>query len=113
MRGNRRAVVWGATTSACLLTIAALVGRPSDLVVWIRDVTPSLSNATDHVFNQSLPGWVDRLHSGDAFAQGQLHTWVGLAPAIAVGGAIGLWWWRRRQPIDPLELGLVLLLALI
>ena len=72
-----RAVGWAAATIVALNAAAAAVGRPGDLLVWLRDVAPRASEGTHHMYNQALPAWLARLFSGfpDVVTQGPIGGW--------------------------------------
>jgi alpha-1,2-mannosyltransferase len=114
VRGYRRVALWSGATMAVLLGAAAVVGRPTDVVVWVRDVVPVLSRATPHVWNQSLVAWLARIFSRtNPLTQPQLHGWYQLSPVIAVVAIVGLWRYRSGCPVDSIELGLLTLVALL
>jgi alpha-1,2-mannosyltransferase len=115
-RGYRRILVPAASTIGGLCLAAALLGQPSALLAWALDVLPGASGGTRYFANQSVPGWVARLVSGETnFA---VHASLGSARAISVVvlglGCVVLWWTCQHHALRALELGLlipVLLLA--
>ncbi len=117
VRGERRPAIWAAATAVSLSFVAALVGRPLELWTWVRDVAPQIGRGSLHVWNQSVVAWVARLTSSahtDLAAQHQLaQVWSLSAYAVAALVVVGLWRLRRRTPIAPLELGLLVLVALL
>jgi hypothetical protein len=115
-RGRTGMLVGGAAAAGGLLAVSALVGRAGDLATWVRDVVPSLSSGNRTVENQSLPAFLHRLLAGGDDIVRTTTSLGGLRYVGIVGGAVGvlaLWWWRRDRPYDPLELGAVVLIALL
>jgi alpha-1,2-mannosyltransferase len=115
LRGNWRAARSALVTVVAMSGLASIIGRPTDLVVWIRDVVPSASSGPIHVYNQSLVASIERLVTnpsafGTFAALGVVHF---LAYAIAGAGTLGLWYARRRSPFVPLELGALILVVLL
>ncbi len=117
VRGRRRPAVWAAATVASLTVLAAAVGRPLEVWAWIRTVAPGIGHGSFHVWNQALVGWLARMTSfgrADLTAQSTLAPiWSTLAYLIAAVVLVALWSRRRRQPLVPLELGAVVLVALL
>jgi hypothetical protein len=115
-RGHRRPAWWAAGTAVVLSAAAALVGRPSELWTWFRDVAPDIGRGSLHVFNQAVVGWLARLSaSGNAnfLVQSVLdRRWQVVAYLLAAVLLIALWRKRRNQELIPLELGIVVLVAL-
>jgi hypothetical protein len=111
-------VVAGAAIAVVVLVVASAIvgGRPHDFVTWFNDVAPTLARGNRSVENQSVPALLARLFTG-ANDIVETTTSLGalrfLAYAGGLVGAIGLWWWRRRRPYVPLELGAVILVALL
>ena len=111
-------VAVGAVGSVVLLVVASAIvgGRPHDFVTWFSDVAPTLARGNRSVENQSVPALLARLFTG-ADDLVETSTSLGalryLGYAIGVFGAVGLWWWRRARSYDALELGVVILLALL
>jgi alpha-1,2-mannosyltransferase len=115
LRGQWRAARSAFLTALALLGVAAAVGRPGDLVVWVRNVAPSVASGPIHVYNQSLVAWLGRL-----VAEPRLfgtHTDLGsvylLAYVVTALGTLGLWYARRWSALAPLELGVLVLLLLL
>jgi Glycosyltransferase family 87 len=110
-----RAVGWATATVALLNVAAGAVGRPGDLVVWIRDIAPSASEGTRHMYNQALPAWLARLFSGfpDVVTHGSIGAWHLLGITFALGATFGLWRARRHHAVEPLALGVLVLVGLI
>jgi hypothetical protein len=102
-------------TVVAMCGVAAAVGRPGDVFVWIRDVAPSVASGPIHVYNQSLVAWLERLVASPRLFGA--HTDLGsvylLAYVIAGLGTVGLWYARRRSSLVPLELGVLILLVLL
>ena len=115
LRGRREVVKSAVATIVAFTVAAAVVGRPQDLIVWIRDVVPGISGAALHVVNQSLPATLDRMFGGhpDLGATLPIGAWHDLAIPIVVGGVFALWRLRRNAPLDPLELGALIVLVLL
>jgi hypothetical protein len=115
LRGRRRAVWSACATAAVWLGASALAGRPDDLVTWARDVAPRVSKATVSAFNQSIVGAAGRLTTHLDFESGRAPGhWYLLGYAVAVIGVLALWWTRRgRATVDPLDLGILVLVALL
>lgn len=116
-RGRRLPALWAAGTVGVLSAVAAVVGRPVELVHWLRHVAPAIGHGSIHVWNQSLVGWLARVTSSghvDATVQSTLAPiWSLVAYALAAGALFALWARRRRVPLQPLELGAVCLVALL
>jgi alpha-1,2-mannosyltransferase len=115
-RGRAGMLGGAAVAAAGLLVTSALVGRAGDLVTWVRDVAPSLSSGNRTVENQSLPAFLHRLVAGGDDIVRTTTSLGGLRFVGIVGGVVGvlaLWWWRRDRSYDPLELGAVVLIALL
>ena len=117
VRGERRPAIWAAATVFVLSVAAALVGRPFELWHWVREVAPQIGRGSLHVWNQSVVAWFARLTSSahtDLAAQRTLaQLWSLLAYAFAAAAIVGLWRLRRHRPIAPLELGVLVLVALL
>jgi len=115
LRGKTRAVKSAVLTALALTVSAAAVGRPGDLFVWLRDVSPRVSNGTVNAFNQSLVGALARLtESVPRFAShAGLGGWSLLAYAVWGVALFGLWRLRRGRAVDPLELGILILVLLV
>ncbi len=113
----KRAVLGAVVTVAVLLVAAALVGgRPHDVITWVTDVAPTLARGNRSVENQSLPALLGRLFLGGNDIVSTTTPLGGLrfvGYAVAVLGGLGLWWWRRNRTFVPLELGVMILLALL
>jgi hypothetical protein len=115
LRGCRRVIVPAVLTGAGCIAAAAAVGQPTDVLTWLRDVAPKLSKGTIGVYNQSIVGWVGRMvtSSSDLVTNTPPGRWYVLAYAFALGAIIVLWRVRRAQPVTPLELGIVILVAVL
>ena len=91
-RGRRLPALWAAGTVVVLSAVAAVVGRPVELVHWLQHVAPAIGKGSIHVWNQSLVGWLARVTSGghlDATVQSTLAPiWSFAAYALAAGGAL-------------------------
>jgi hypothetical protein len=114
-RVGRRVVVPAVATAASLCAFAALVGSPSALLVWIRDVAPSLSGGTRYIRNQSVPAFLARLTgSPDIAKQAALGGFRFVGPLLALGLAYLVFRsCRRRDAVLPIELGALVLVLLV
>jgi hypothetical protein len=118
INGNARWRVIGGAAGAIVVLIAAaaVVGGPTQIVDWMTDVAPEVSKGAVNIDNQSLPAYVARLVTPNtdlldsAVALGGYRL---ISPVILIGGTLLLWWLRRSHPFDVLELGIVILLALL
>ncbi len=115
LRRQWRAVGWAAGTAAALSAVAAAVGRPGDLLVWIRHVAPSVAQGTRHVYDQALPAWLARMTSRfpSIVTHGSIGGWRFLGVALGLAVTFGLWRARRAREIDPLDLGVLVLAGLL
>lgn len=115
LRGRRKPVWWAAGTAAVTVASAALVGRPGDLVVWLRDVTPEVSKGTMRAYNQSIVGSLSRLSTGaiDLSTARSPGFWYLLAYVLWGAALFGLWRHRRGKPLDLMEFGILILIAVI
>ncbi len=115
LRRKWRAVWVALATMVGLLVLAAAIGRPADLFDWIRIATQEVANGARNVDNQSVPAALARLFGGfdDILVQAPLGAWRVVSLVIAGIGLAALWWFRRRRPVDPLELGVLVLVALL
>ena len=115
LRGQWRAVRWGAATILVSSTAAAAVGAPSDIVTWVERVMPDVTAGSLYTGNQSLVGWVGRLlaHTDDLASTTVLGPVHYLGIVLAVAGVVALWSTRRSAAFDPLELGVVVLVVLV
>ena len=115
LRGRWRPVAVAAATGIGLLGVAAAIGRPDDVWVWLRDVTGDVAQGSIQVDNQSLPAWIarlltDRVDLVSEFPLGswRLTGWVIVAVAVPL-----LWWFCRGRPLDVLEIGIVVAIAVL
>jgi hypothetical protein len=116
LRGRRQVVVPAVATVAALLAAAAVVGRPRDLLTWFTDVLPDIGQGGFFTNNQSVPASLAR-------AFGENHDWLSfeltlgwwrwISWIVLVGGVGLVLLVRRGRPYLPLELGAVLLVALL
>ena len=115
LRGRRRVVVPAVVTGAVCLAASAVVGRAGDLVTWVRDVSPQVSKGTISAYNQSIVGALSRLTTSHADLSLRIGpgAWYLLAYVVWVAAVAGLWRARRGQALDPLELGVLLLVVLL
>lgn len=115
LRGQWRAVRWGAATVVVSSAAAAAVGAPSDIVTWAERVMPDVSAGSLYTGNQSLVGWVGRVlaHTDDLASTTVLGPVHYLGIVLAASGVVALWSMRRTAPFDPLELGVVALVVLV
>jgi Glycosyltransferase family 87/Domain of unknown function (DUF5666) len=115
LRRRRQAVLGAALTVIALLIVGVIVGTRGDLVRWVHHVLPSVSRGTTYLENQSIPAFFARSFGTQSVFDysigiGALYRYGGLFLEGALVG--GLAWVRRRQPVEPLELGFVLLVGL-
>lgn len=114
VRGWRRAAVAAVGAGVALCALAAALGRPGDLIVWVRDIVPGVSGGIVGSHNQSLPGYLARVAGGaDLLSATPVGAWRLLAPPLLLGSVVLLARWRRRRPVDPLELGILVLVGLV
>jgi len=116
LRGFRKVIIPALVTAACLLAVAMVVGRPADLATWLTDVAPRLSRGGLHVNNQSLAAWFARLTGHDLgwlSLETGLGAWRVVAPLVVLLGLGALYVMRRHQRFVLLELGGVILVALL
>jgi Glycosyltransferase family 87 len=112
----RRVALGAVVTVGTLLVASMVVGRPGDVGTWAMDVAPVLARGTRSVENESIPAVIGRLFttSNNIIEPSvELGTIRFLGYAIGIVVALGLWWWRRGAPFDPIELGLMILIALL
>lgn len=114
-RGHRKVVAPFVGTALGITAVAALAGRPTEVITWLRDVAPEVSKGVIATINQSLPAFLQRLSApAGAFADGtQIGALRLMAVPLMLATAGALWWSRRGRPVDPLELGVLLLSALV
>ena len=98
-----------------LSALSAVIGRPADLFVWVKDVFPQMSAGTLYTGNQSAVAWLARTLTGsddlwNRSALGPIH-YLGLVIAAAALFASGAC--ARHAPLDPLELGALILVVLV
>jgi alpha-1,2-mannosyltransferase len=115
LRGCRRVLLPAVLTGAACIAAAAAVGQPTDVLTWFRDVAPQLSKGTIGIYNQSIVGWGGRMltSSSDLVTNTPPGRWYVLAYAFALGAIAVLWRARRAQPVTSLELGIVILVAVL
>jgi len=114
LRHKWRAVWFGIGTVAVLLVVAAAVGRFGDLFDWLDHVMAGVGDGARNTDNQAIPAALARLWGGDDLkTQLPLGSWRILSYVIVAAGVAGLWWIRRHKPIEPLELGVLVLVALL
>ncbi len=114
LRGRRKVIVPAVVTALGWFAAAAAVGRPGDLLVWVRDVSPQVSHGSLSAYNQSIVGALARLTTPHTDLSLRIDPggWYVLAYLLWGVVLVGLWRSRRGRTIDPLELG-VLVLALL
>jgi alpha-1,2-mannosyltransferase len=115
LRGKTRAVKSAVLSALALTLAAALVGRPGDLVVWLRDVSPSVSKGSGSAFNQSVVGALARLTTSvpNFWSPAGHGSWYVVAYVIWALALFGLWRLRHDHAVDPLELGVLVLVILV
>jgi alpha-1,2-mannosyltransferase len=116
LRGRRAVVFPAVVSSSAVLSVALLVGRPADVVTWVTDVLPDVARGGLLVNNQSLPAWLARLFGTDrdwlSVATG-LGAWRVVGWGVTVVGVACVFLLCRRRPFVVLELGAVVLVALL
>jgi hypothetical protein len=115
LRRKWEALAAAVATWVVMLGVAAIVGRPGDVWVWLHDVSGEVSKGDVNVDNQALPAFIARLFTGRTNLNDQvpLGDWRFLAYAIGAAGLLALWRATRRQALDPLDLGILVLVALL
>jgi alpha-1,2-mannosyltransferase len=115
LRGKRRAVSSAALSAGALLGVATLVGRPSDLLTWVRDVSPVASKGAISAYNQSIVGAGARLMTSgpDLASHAGPGAWYLLAYVVWSVALWALWRYRRGRTVEPLELGVLVLVILL
>jgi len=116
LRGRRAVVLPAIISAGALLLLATVVGRPGDTVKWVTDVLPEVSKGGLLVNNQSIPAWIARLFGGDLnwlSLNADLGAWRFLAFPVMIAGLAAVFLVRRGRPFVPLELGAVILVALL
>jgi alpha-1,2-mannosyltransferase len=116
LRGRRAVVLPAVISAGALLLLATVVGRPGDTVKWVTDVLPEVSKGGLLVNNQSIPAWVARLFGSNLnwlSLDTDLGAWRFLAFPVMVAGLAAVFLVRRGRPFVPLELGAVILVALL
>jgi hypothetical protein len=115
LRGRRRVVLPAIVTGVVSLAAAALVGRAGDTVTWLRDVSPQVSKGTISAYNQSIVGALSRLTTSHTDLSLRIGpgAWYLLAYVLWAAAVAGLLRARRGKSLDPLELGVLLLVVLL
>jgi len=117
LRGRRLPAYWAASTAIAVSCVAAIAGRPIELWIWLRDVAPDVGRGSLQVFNQSVVGWVARLTAGtdaDLADQSVLGRHWGIAANLVAAVLLVILWRKRRNfELIPLELGAVIVIALL
>ena len=116
LRGRTQPFYAAVLTIITLLGLTAAIGQRNDLSTFVFTIVPALSAGSLHMQNQSLPGWITRLATPNVdflnFAL-DLKPFQLLSPLVAVVASINLWYLRRRQPLHILELGILIVVALL
>jgi hypothetical protein len=115
VRCSRRVLVPAVMTVVVTLGAAAAIGRPADVVTWIRDVSPQVSKGTISAYNQSVVGALARLTTGraDLSSHAGPGLWYLLGYVLWGVAVFALWRACRHRAFDPLELGILVLVALL
>lgn len=116
LRGRRQVILPALASAAALLAAAAVVGRPADVVKWATDVAPDVSKGAFLFTNQSIPAWSARLFGSTTNWQSLdagIGAWRFLAWVVAGAGIAAVYLLCRRRSFVALELGAVLLVALL
>lgn len=107
--------------TACLtigagLVLAMVIGKPNDLLRFTFEVLPSLAKGTLQISNQSLVAWLARIFLPETnlldFSIG-LGGFQMLALPLALILMLLLWSRLRNQALTSLELGLLIIIALL
>jgi Glycosyltransferase family 87 len=112
----RRVALGAVVTVGAPILASMVVGRAGDLWTWVTDIAPTLARGTRSVENESIPAVIGRMFTASnniIEPSVELGTIRFLGYAIGIVVALGLWWWRRGAPFDPIELGLMILIALL
>lgn len=116
LRGRRAVVLPAVASAGALLAVSAAVGRPADVVEWATDVVWEVAKSPLAINNQSVPAWFARLFGSDTnwldYDTG-LGSWRLLGWVVVVAGTAAVFLVCRRRGYEPLELGAVLLVALL
>jgi hypothetical protein len=116
LRGRRTVILPAIVSAGALLGIATVVGRPGDTWKWATDVLPEVSKGGLLINNQSIPAWIARLFGHNLnwlSLNTDLGAWRYLAFIVMVLGIAAVYLLRRGKPYVPLELGAVILVALL
>jgi hypothetical protein len=116
LRGRRTVILPAIVSAGALLGIATVVGRPGDTWTWATDVLPEVSKGALLINNQSIPAWVARLFGHNLnwlSLDTDLGAWRFIAFIVMVVGLAAVFLVRRGKPFVPLELGAVILVALL
>jgi hypothetical protein len=116
LRGRRTVILPAVVSAASLLAVATVVGRPADTVKWVTDVLPEVSRGGLLVNNQSIPAWVARVIGSNVnwlSLDADLGAWRFLSFLVMIAGVAAVYLVCRRRAFVPLELGAVILVALL
>lgn len=116
LRGRRQVLLPAVASAVALLAAAAAIGRPADVATWATDVAPDVSKGAFLFTNQSIPAWSARLFGSTTNWQSLdagIGAWRFLAWVVAGVGIAAVYLLCRRRSFVPLELGAVLLVALL
>jgi alpha-1,2-mannosyltransferase len=116
LRGRRTVLLPAVVSAASLLAVATVVGRPADTVKWVTDVLPEVAEGGLLVNNQSIPAWNARLFGSNLnwlSLDADLGAWRFLAVLVMLAGIAAVYVVRRHHEFVPLELGAVILVALL
>ena len=116
LRGRRTVILPAIVSAGALLGLATVVGRPGDTWTWATDVLPEVSKGGLLINNQSIPAWVARLFGHNLSwlsLDTDLGAWRFIAFIVMVVGVAAVFLVRRGKPYVPLELGAVILVALL
>jgi hypothetical protein len=112
---------WQVFTGATLfivsaLILAAVMGGIGNLATFVLNVAPTLSHASLHAENQSLPAWLARLASPttdlNVFNTGIAEFRL-LSPALSLAGVGAFCWLNRGRDDHPMTLPLLVVVALL
>jgi Glycosyltransferase family 87 len=116
LRGKTSAAISACLTIGVGLGLGMLMGKPGDTWRFVVEISPMLSAASLQIQNQSLVAWLARIVLPENnlldFSIGiGIFRWLVLPLAAFL--LLLLWSCRRNKVLKPLELGLVIILALL
>ena len=116
LRGQWRAIVGAGVAGVGVFGLAAALGRPTDLGLFLFGILPSAAKGTLYVYNQSLPAWLARLLSPETNlidSRISLGPWQYASVPLLLLGLGAVWLVARRAPQHPLTLSLLIPVAIL